>query len=73
MTDHRNARLNEQFKQAMDDDFNTPEAISTLFFFIKEANRYLSNSPSPALCNYALDTLESLGAVLTIFNKQKRK
>jgi len=65
--------LNEQFKQAMDDDFNTPEAISTLFFFVKEVNRYLSNSPSPALCTYALDTLDSLGTVLTICQQAKKK
>jgi len=65
--------LNEQFNQAMDDDFNTPEAISTLFFFVKVANRYLSNSPSPALCAFALEKLESLGTVLTIFQLAKKK
>ncbi|MFD1363505.1 cysteine--tRNA ligase [Lentibacillus salinarum] len=33
--------LNDQFEEAMDDDFNTANAISALFEMTKEANRYL--------------------------------
>jgi cysteinyl-tRNA synthetase len=63
--------LNEQFAKAMDDDFNTPEAISALFIFTKEANRYLADTPSSALCARALGTLVSLGNVLTILQHEK--
>ncbi|MBN1487279.1 MAG: cysteine--tRNA ligase [Anaerolineae bacterium] len=31
----------KEFKTAMDDDFNTPQAIAVLFEFAKEVNRYL--------------------------------
>lgn len=34
-------QLNEQFEEAMDDDFNTANAISVLFELTKEANLYL--------------------------------
>ena len=41
-----NRKENEQkFIEAMDDDFNTPVALSRLFGFAREANNYL-NSPS---------------------------
>ena len=31
----------EAFETAMDDDFNTPEALAVLFEMVKEANRQL--------------------------------
>ncbi|MGP4109043.1 cysteine--tRNA ligase [Virgibacillus sp. L01] len=34
-------KLNEQFEESMDDDFNTANAISVLFELTKEANLYL--------------------------------
>ena len=36
-----NGRINEQFIQEMDDDFNTANAISVLFELSKQANYYL--------------------------------
>jgi len=36
LDDYRDA-----FQEAMDDDFNTPKAIATLFEFVKEVNRHL--------------------------------
>jgi cysteinyl-tRNA synthetase len=32
------------FYEAMDDDFNTPQALAVLFDFVKEVNRYLDQS-----------------------------
>ena len=34
----------ERFVQAMDDDFNTPQAIAVIFDFVKEANRTIASN-----------------------------
>ena len=39
---NKKVQLEEKFRQAMDDDFNTPIALSTLFLLAKEANIYLN-------------------------------
>jgi len=57
------------FEKAMDDDFNTPEAVSAIFEFVNETNKYLENNTDPdkKLCGYALGTLIKLGNILTLF------
>jgi len=57
------------FENAMDDDFNTPEAVSAIFEFVNKTNYYLENNPEPdkKLCIYALGKLIRLGNVLTLF------
>ena len=59
----------DNFEKAMNDDFNTPEAIGILFNFINQSNKYLKNNknPKPELCKASLDTLVELGKILTIF------
>jgi cysteinyl-tRNA synthetase len=61
--------LKEQFEKAMDDDFNTPEAVAILFDFVNKSNKYLEDNPNPnaELCKYAFDSLIKLGSVLTLF------
>ncbi len=39
LEDYRDA-----FQKAMDDDFNTPQALAVLFDFVKEVNRYLDDT-----------------------------
>ena len=39
----------EDFQVAMDDDFNTPQALATLFEFVKEVNRQLDENPHQAM------------------------
>ncbi|CAL1239972.1 cysteine--tRNA ligase [Candidatus Methylocalor cossyra] len=51
-----------RFEAAMQDDFNTPEAIAVLFDLAREVNRARSGSPAEAARLAAL--LKSLGAVL---------
>jgi cysteinyl-tRNA synthetase len=36
-----------KFEEAMDDDFNTPQASAVIFDFVKEVNRYLIDNPAP--------------------------
>jgi cysteinyl-tRNA synthetase len=57
------------FESAMDDDFNTPLAVSAIFEFVNKSNSFLEKNTTPDknLCSYALDTLIKLGNVLTLF------
>jgi cysteinyl-tRNA synthetase len=59
----------DNFENAMNDDFNTPEAIGILFNFINQSNKYLKNNKNakPELCKLSLDTLVELGKILTLF------
>ena len=52
----------ERFRAAMDDDFNTPEAISVLFDLARETNRARESDPDRA--RELAGTLRALGAVL---------
>ncbi|MBI3920454.1 MAG: cysteine--tRNA ligase [Armatimonadetes bacterium] len=40
-------RAEARFHQAMEDDFNTPLALATLFELVSESNRYFSENPPP--------------------------
>jgi len=58
-----------EFEKSMDDDFNTPVAVSVIFDLINKSNKYIEENPSPnrQLCGYALFKLEQLGQILTLF------
>ena len=57
------------FENAMDDDFNTPQAISIIFDFVNNSNKYFDKNPNPdkKLSGYALGILIKLGDILTLF------
>jgi len=61
--------LQEEFEQAMDDDFNTPKAFASLFEFINKSNKFFEQQPhpNPELCKHALDVYLKIGTVLTLF------
>jgi cysteinyl-tRNA synthetase len=61
------------FKEAMDDDFNTSKAMAWFFELVNETNRFLQKIkvPSQVVIKEALDTLVKLGKVLTLFKKEK--
>ena len=61
------------FESAMDDDFNTPQAVSIIFDFVNTGNRFFekTSDPDPGLVKYALDTLKRVGNVLTLFQDKK--
>ncbi len=56
-----------KFKKAMDDDFNTPEAIAVLFELAKEINRVKSEQPLEAIKLAAI--LITLGDVLGLLQQ----
>ncbi len=63
------------FEVAMDDDFNTPKAIETIFDFVKDTNILFmkKENPSPPLCRYALNTFLKIANVLTLLQEEEKK
>ncbi|RME35926.1 MAG: cysteine--tRNA ligase [Gammaproteobacteria bacterium] len=57
----------ERFTEAMDDDFNTPEALAVLFDLAHEINRVRDRDPDRAVV--LGDTLRSLGGVLGLLQE----
>jgi cysteinyl-tRNA synthetase len=63
----------KRFENAMDDDFNTSQAIANLFEFVNLSNHFLeeNDQPDSAVCKKAHDLLVCLGQILTLFQKDK--
>lgn len=55
----------EQFRQAMDDDFNTPQAIAVLFEIAKELNVVKDENVEQAI--QLAGTLKALGEIIGLF------
>jgi cysteinyl-tRNA synthetase len=64
--------LQDDFEQAMDDDFNTPKAFASLFEFINKSNKFFEQQPqpNPELCKHTLDVYLNIGSVLTLFQSK---
>jgi cysteinyl-tRNA synthetase len=63
-----------RFESAMDDDFNTPKAIGTIFEFVSKTNKLLEqNEYHPEICKKALDTLVELCNILTLLQDIKEE
>lgn len=68
------AEIKRQFEEAMDDDFNTANAISALFELARIANIYLKeNNTTEQVLNAFLETFDVLGEVLGIQFKAKEE
>jgi len=63
------------FRQAMDDDFNTPKTFAVIFEFVNDSNKFLENNEnvSPSLCNHSKNILLKICNVLTLFQDKKDK
>ncbi|HHU22860.1 MAG TPA: cysteine--tRNA ligase [Clostridiales bacterium] len=61
-------KYRQRFIEAMDDDFNTADAISVVFELVREINSAVSsaNAPSKALARRCLDIFMELSGVLGI-------
>lgn len=61
-----------RFTEAMDDDFNTADALAVLFDLARETNTYLKNpAPSKAVVEKTLAFFEEVGGVLGFFKRQE--
>ncbi len=66
--------LKVQFVEAMDDDFNTANAIAVLFELSKEANRYLRNkNSSKRVLTSFLDAMLEISGVLNLSLQQEKE
>jgi cysteinyl-tRNA synthetase len=62
--------LKKKFLEAMDNDFNTPDALAALFDLTRETNRFLAErSANGKLLDEVLDTLLELGGILGILQR----
>ncbi len=58
------------FREAMDDDLNTADAIGVLFEFVREINSHFAQSTDKAEARAALATLLELSGVLGLLGKR---
>lgn len=67
------AAFEAKFDEAMDDDFNTADAISAIFEFVKYANTNVSVQNSKAFIQAVLDKMVSLCDILGIIVDKKEE
>ena len=65
--------LREKFEAAMDDDFNTADAISAVFEMVKRANITVTKESAAAYLRRVKERLEKLLEVLGIHDKRKEE
>ena len=67
--------VRKKFERAMDDDFNTPKAMESLFDFVRISNKFLMERKNPhgGLCNYALNEFIKMANVLTLLQEEKKR
>lgn len=69
------ASLRSRFMMAMDDDFNTPEALARLFDIAREINKFfnIQSTISEQAKSQILSTFKELGHILGIFRRELRE
>ncbi len=67
------AKRRQQFIDAMDDDFNTADAIAAVFDLVRDINtNVIEKNPSKALCEGAIKLFDELTDVLgLVYNRKK--
>jgi len=68
-------KLKSEFVKAMDEDFNTPQALAALFELSKEINRFLDEQKqvSTKIVEQVFDDFSELGKALGLFHREKTK
>ena len=67
------AALTEKYEAAMEDDFNTADAISALFEMVKLANSTASEESSLAYVDLLLEKIDMLCQVMGILTERKKE
>ncbi|MBA3043690.1 class I tRNA ligase family protein, partial [archaeon] len=63
----------QKFLAALDDDFNTREAIAAVFELTKNVNHVLSDGLSRDALNMIIDTYKEFGGILGLFQDEKKE
>jgi cysteinyl-tRNA synthetase len=68
-------KLRNKFVEAMDEDFNTPQALAALFDMSKGINRFLDEQKqvSAEILENVSDSFSELGTALGLFQQEKTK
>jgi len=68
-------KLRSEFVAAMDEDFNTPQALAALFEMSREINRFLDEQKqvSAEILEQAYDSFSELGKALGLFQQERNK
>ena len=65
--------LVQKFETAMDDDFNTADAISAIFEIVRLSNSTISEASTKAYVSYVKETMDKLCDVLGIMTEKKEE
>jgi cysteinyl-tRNA synthetase len=65
-------RAKDKFFSAMDDDFNTREAIATIFEFTKEVNEFLKQTLTKNSILKILNVYREVNEILGVFKEEKK-
>ena len=65
--------LVQKFETAMDDDFNTADAISAIFEIVRLSNSTISEASTKAYVSYVTETMDKLCDVLGIITEKKEE
>ena len=65
--------LVQKFETAMDDDFNTADAISAIFEIVRLSNSTISEASTKAYVSYVKETMDKLCDVLCIITEKKKE
>ncbi|WP_337376241.1 cysteine--tRNA ligase [Clostridium sp.] len=65
--------LVQKFEMAMDDDFNTADAISAIFEIVRLSNSTISEASTKAYVSYVKETMDKLCDVLGIITEKKEE
>ena len=65
--------LVQKFETAMDDDFNTADAISAIFEIVRLSNSTISEASTNAYVSYVKETMDKLCDVLGIITEKKEE
>jgi len=66
-------KYEREFVEAMDDDFNTADAIASLFNIVREYNMKVDEKSPREIVKATKETLLNLGSVLGFFRKFEEK
>ncbi len=68
-------KIKKEFISAMEDDFNTPQALSSLFALVNEVNKFLDMNKgiSEELGKEVINTFRELGYIFGILQKEIKK
>lgn len=65
------SKFKEQFETAMDDDFNTADAIAAIYELVRFSNKAIKENASKEFASQCLDLLNHLCAVLGILEEKE--